>query len=155
VNSRAILPGVQGAVGLANDLWRGHVLTVDGVRAKSEGGFYLLPGTDGQPVKAKLKGRYFTDQSVLTIGDASYATGEPSPPFLFIIAFLPVLFLFGGNPFAVALAAVGVFVNFWVIRAQRAEAWKSMTILGLFVGGVLLMAIWAFVSSWVMSLLPH
>lgn len=153
MSTNSTLPGVAGVVGLTNDPLRGHLLLVDGVLAKRTKGEYLLPGVDGTPVPVRVQGRFLAEHPILKVGEHAYTTGGLTPRFLLVIAFLPLLFLFGGNVVAVLLAAVGVLANVWIVRGPRAEAWKSAVILSVFVGGVLLMTIWAFMSSWVLSLL--
>ena len=152
MSANASLPGVAGLVGLSNDPIRGHVLTVDGHHVKRDKGEYLLPGADGTPVRAKLRGRFFSEHPIITIAGKDYTTGAVTPPFLLIIAFLPVLFLFSGSPVSALLAVLGVLFNLWIVRAPRGEAWKAAVILIVFVALVIFTTFWAFFSSWVVSL---
>lgn len=153
--NRATIPGVAGAVGLVNDPLRGHVLTVDGRPAKREKSDYLLPGSGGEPVRARLRGRFLAEHPVLVVDGHDYTTGHPTAPLLHIIAFLPVLFVLGGNPVGVVLAVVGLLFNLWILRAPRTEAWKTGVILGGFVLAVVFVVFWAFFSSWLLTLLPR
>lgn len=146
---------MTGVVGLGNDPLRGHTLTVDGKPAKRERGDYLLPGTGADPVRVQLKGRFLTEHPVLRIDGKEYATGMPTPPFLLVIAFLPLLFVFGGSVLTVVLALLGLIFNAWVVRSKHTETRKVGTILLGFIAAVVLMAFWAFFSTWVLSLFPR
>lgn len=153
VNANATLPGVAGAVGLVNDPLRGHILTVDGHPVKREKADYLLPGLDGGIVRANLKGRFLAEHPVLVVDGREFTTGAATSPFLLIIGFLPLLFLFTGSPIGLALAVLGVAFNLWIVRAPRTEAWKAAVILTVFVVGVVFQLFWAFFASWVLGLL--
>nr|NLI49261.1 hypothetical protein [Propionibacterium sp.] len=153
MNANATLPGVAGVVGLVNDPLLGHVLTVDGQAVKREKADYLLPGVDGGTVRANLKGRFLAEHPVLVVDGREYTTGAVTSPFLLLISFLPVLFLFTGSLIGLALAILGVVFNLWIVRAPRAEAWKAAVILAAFVVGVVFQLLWAFFSSWVLGLL--
>lgn len=155
MNAKATLPGVVGTVGLSNDPLRGHLLTVDGRAAKRDGRDYVLPGPEGASVRARLKGRFFSEHPVLTVDGHDYTTGDATAPFLRVISFLPLLFLFGGSPVSAVLAVLGVGLNLWILRAPRGEGWKAGVILGTFVLLVIFTAFWAFFSSWVVSLFRH
>ena len=152
MNANASLTGVAGVVGLTNDPIRGHVLTVDGHHVKRDKGEYLLPGADGATVRARLQGRFFHEHPIITIAGKDYTTGGATPPFLLVIAFLPVLFLFTGSPVSALLAVLGVLFNLWIVRAARGEAWKAAVILVVFVALVVFTTFWAFFSSWVVSM---
>jgi len=152
VNANANLPGVVGAVGLSNHLLRGHLLTIDGRTAKRDGRDYMLPGADGTMVRARLAGRFFSEHPVITVGGHEYTTGDATAPFLRIVSFLPVLFLFSGSPVGALMTVLGILFNLWILRAPRGEAWKAGVILGTFVVLVTFMTFWAFFSSWLISL---
>jgi len=152
VNANATLPGVVGTIGLSNELLRGHVLTVNGHRAKRDRGEYLLPGAGGGMVRARLRGRFFSEHPIITVGGHDFTTGDATAPFLRVITFLPLLFLFSGSPVSALMAVLGVGFNLWILRAPRTEAWKAGVILGTFVMLVGFMTFWAFFSSWVVSL---
>lgn len=153
MNTQSSLPGVSGAVTLTNHPLFGHQLRVDGLPVRREKGEYLLPGLDGSPVRAKVRGRFLSEHPIVSIAGDDYSLGNATPPFLLLIVFLPLLFLFGGNLFAVVLAVVGLGFNFWIVRTPRAEAWKVGMVLVSFAAGVVLMAAWAFISSWFFSLI--
>jgi hypothetical protein len=152
VNAKATLPGVAGTIGLTNGLLLGHLLTVDGRRAKRHRGEYVLPGADGGMVRARLRGRIFSEHPIISVGGHDYTTGDATAPFLRLITFLPLLFLFSGNPVSALMAVLGIVFNLWILRAPRTEAWKAGIILGTFVMLVMFMTFWAFFSSWVISL---
>lgn len=153
VSAKSTLPGVAGAVGLVNDPVRGHILTVDGKPVRREKGDYLLPGADGSPIRARLRGRFLAQHPVIVVAEREYATGPLTSQFLLVIAFLPLLFLFIGSPVGLLVAALGVLFNLWIVRAPRTEAWRAAIILAGFIVGVVFLLFWAFFSSWALSLL--
>lgn len=157
MSSTSSLPGVRGTLGLTNDPLRGHRLTLDGKPAPRENGAYRLPATEdgAEPVAVKLRGRFFSEHPVLTVGEHSYHTGPAGSPFLLVIAFLPVLFLFGGSYLGPVFMLLTIAFNLWILRTRRAEAWKTGVILAAFMGMVLVQFVWAFFYSWILSLLPR
>lgn len=153
MSANATLPGVAGVLGLVNDPLLGHVLTVDGNPVRREKADYLLPGVDGGTVRATLKGRFLAEHPVLVVDGREYATGGLTSPFLLIIAFLPLLFVFTGSIIGLGFALLGVAFNLWIVRAPRTEAWKAAIILAGFIAAVIVQLFWAFFSSWVLGLL--
>ncbi len=152
MTEQATLPGVSGAVGLTNHPLRGHLLTVDGRPARREQGSYQLPGADGRPIAAQLKGRLFSVHPVVKIHGHDYSTGEPTAPYLVLIAFLPLLLLLGGGPVPGVLAVLAVLFNLWVLRFHRGDAWKSLLIFGTLIAAVLFTVFWAFFAPWFVGL---
>ncbi len=155
MTANAHLPGVTGVVGLVNDPFRGHVLTLDGKPVKREKGQFHLPGESGEPVTVGMKGRYLTEHPIIRIGDKDFLTGAPTPPFLVVVTFLPLLFLLGGGVIGVVLAVLGVAFNAFILRSPRTETWKVFVILIGFIAAVVFLVFWAFFSSWVLGLFPH
>lgn len=151
----AKLPTIAGVLGLRNDPLRGHIVTIDGVPARREGRAYLLPTASGEPLRAAMKGRFASEHPRLTIDGTTYFMGAVTAPVLRIVALLPLLFVFGGNVVTIALAAVGVWLNLWILRTRRTETMKCGAMLAAFTAGVVLMTLWAFVSSSVMDVAGH
>ncbi|HBX80659.1 MAG TPA: hypothetical protein DEH05_05965 [Propionibacteriaceae bacterium] len=128
-------------------------MTVDGKAVRREKAEYLLPGVDGTPVRARMRGRFLAEHPVLTVGDRDYVTGPEGSPFVLLISFLPLLFAFTGSPAGFLLGLLGVLFDLWILRAPRTEAWKTAVILVTFMAAVLLLVFWAFFSSWVIGLI--
>jgi hypothetical protein len=126
------IPGIAGPVAVDIKLFIGrHLVTVGGKPAARVGrNTYVLPGSNGGLVDAKLRSGLFDPYPMLEIDGVKHRTGPSLPAVLRVLVVLPLALLAGGA-LGGLIGATGLAGNMVIARTGQSAMLKAALMLAV------------------------
>lgn len=133
------LDRVAGPVTVRTGFWSGRsTVTVAGQPVpRGDGGTFHLPTVDGATVPARVRTALFQTYPDLVVDGVRHRTGPATPPWLRILAVLPLLLLIVGGLLGGVVAVAGVLANFALLRREGGNGARAAAMTGVAVGCVI------------------